>query len=376
MIESFKLPDLVLGVRIRADTTGARRAAQDLSRSVSREINRPISGTPYSGAGRASGGGLGSAMLGSGLGAMLGIRGLPAMKKVSAFNAMSASAGTRGLDVLATINELFGQKATQGYLKFMGGDKGLLSLVRQFKPAQAQAAVGIMGKIALLFGTVGSSRGILGLVSKLARATGFSKLGTISRLFPLLAKFGPIGLVLAAIAGAFMSFVKSLRAASEYIRKSALPKSSIYRRFTDQSDKVSASLTNIWRQLGLMFINVYPLVQLLESLNVTLRGLGSLTAFLTPIFKLNALINPFVWQIRLLNMALSLLPKFAGGVSLPQASPGRFAPAATEGSVEAYRIVNQSMSDYAARTATATEQSAGWLRRLATAGGLETNEIA
>jgi hypothetical protein len=68
MISSFRLPDLVLGVSIRADVTGAKQAARDLKNAVGREL-----GTTGGTTGGRGGGGLGAGLLGGVLGAgMLG----------------------------------------------------------------------------------------------------------------------------------------------------------------------------------------------------------------------------------------------------------------------------------------------------------------
>jgi len=51
MLTSLKLPDLVLGVSIRADTTGARQAARDLRNAVNREFGRAMGGPGGGGGG-------------------------------------------------------------------------------------------------------------------------------------------------------------------------------------------------------------------------------------------------------------------------------------------------------------------------------------
>jgi hypothetical protein len=70
MISTFRLPDLVLGVRIQADVTGTRQAARDLKNAVGRELG--TGGGTTGGGGGGFGGGLLGGLLGAG---MMGGRG-------------------------------------------------------------------------------------------------------------------------------------------------------------------------------------------------------------------------------------------------------------------------------------------------------------
>jgi hypothetical protein len=356
VISSFRLPDLVLGDAIKADTSGSRQAAQELKKSIQREMG-------VIGGGR--GGGMGGALLAGavagGVGGQAATAGVvPAINRVAnnwRTVALAIHQANRKIFAAAQAAASVGNIAEVTRLSdiMAGGHAGGLRAA-QARYAASKAAGGATATAAAAAGGAAataaaatSSRGIL------------ASLRSFRSIWHLI-----IGVL---IVGTIMEAVKSLLPALDYIRK--VRPQGRYGVFGEQADIMQATLRNVGVQWGLMIIQLLELDKVLAAFNDRLVQLGSLFGWIGEnkgiawLIKTLISANPNMQMLKFLNWIASQLPQGNGGIDLGAGGPGaRLGGAALEGSVEAYRTIQGTLMRYAAETAKNTKEAAGALKQI------------
>jgi len=396
----FKLPDLVLGVRIVADTSGAKKAGRDLQRAVNQGI-----GGPGGGGGR--GGGFGGTFGGSLLGTMLGGGG-----GTTNITAAAAKAGSRHIvDMLAGGNAGAGLKMgrwaqdkrlklgkpassaastaplylAEGYASY-----GAWARARRPPPIPRLAATNISGIRGSNYGVAQNTalwnktlaaqtktaaksmaaatkstiaKGVGSRTASSAMSVGMMTAMSRGNITGVLLRFGRMFWPLLIVALGYMIFSKlvlpAVKTAFGYIRKSGVTGGQ-FGEFGQQASMTPVLLKNVEVQFGLMCIQLMDLGSILENLNLILMRVSGTFAWLgeSKILKFltgtsAAIINPQAWKF--LELLSRFLPGTPGGKDLGTGSTGRLGGAFLEGSVEAYRTIQGTITMYAAQTARNTK---------------------
>jgi hypothetical protein len=261
MLTSFKLTPLVLGVTIRADTTGARLAAQQLRQAVAREFAR-VGGLgllPGGGgtAGLLGAGGGGSNALaiaaGSALGGLLG-RGRGVMPRLQLPN-LTGKAGLPDSSPI-DVKNTYGESRFGRYFRVLGEQYTASSMWE--KRLGASMISGIYA------GTTYAKRALSGVADAFGLGLGNAwEKGAIRgiratrRLWTFL-----IG---ALVIGTIQKVIQAFQPALRYIR--ATGAGGRYGEFSGQAFQTSAALKNVAVQFGLMEINVLKLNEALSGFN-------------------------------------------------------------------------------------------------------------
>lgn len=380
MISSFRLPDLVLGVAIKADTSGSRQAAQELKSSLQKEMGS-IGGR---------GGGMGSALLS---GAVAGSVVSSTANKVAATIAKtveeirkdiwkkiiaeakpSAKGPLRGGQAFSEVfardwkgpgNWRFGDwRNSLGAVQWRARQAQLSAELNPFgrKPATDISRM-VASSAAGATATAAAAAGGAAAAAAAAKKSGgiLASLRSFRSIWHLI-----IGVL---IVGTIMQVVKTLLPALDYIRK-VRPQGK-FGVFGEQADIMQATARNVSVQWGLMIIQLLELDKVLAAFNDRLIQLGSLFGWLGEnkgiAFLVKTLLsaNPNIQMLKFLNWAASKLPQGNGGIDLGAGGPSaRLGGAALEGSVEAYRIIQGTLARYAAETAKNTKEAAGALKQI------------
>jgi hypothetical protein len=169
------------------------------------------------------------------------------------------------------------------------------------------------------------------------------------------------------ITGFIVGGVKRMMSpALQYIRNTGTT-TGRYGRFSNAMEATPSALRNVNVQFGLMAIQLLNLDDAMQGFNRILVQTGSVMAWLGEQKWLKAILlsHPNVLGLRALNWALGKLPTGKGGVDLGGGGfSGRMAPAALQGSVEAYRIIQGNLMNYAAATARNTKQTVDALNKI------------
>lgn len=383
----FRLPDLVLGVSIVADTSGARQAGRDLKNAVNQGFNGPGGGG--GGGGGAGGGGLGT-FGGSLLGSLIGTGGLRDWKtaegriaKLKGFMAKpvkstlllpSPSAlvrrgrgghpGEREAQY-ATIDapNLFYKKAIPSAASVAGAAKSAAKTMAGQAKAMASGLKGVWGR----FAKTALSSGMFAALSK-------------GNIMGMLLKFGKVFwplLIVALVAALFAKVVyPAVKAAFGYIRN--VGARGKYGEFGQEAASTPTLLKNAQVQFGLMAITLLNLNSVLVNVNLGLMRLGTVFSFIAdhPLgFKMammasgiGAFIVAVPYILDLLEFVTRWIPT-TGGKDLGAGRSGKLGGAMLEGSVEAYSTIQGTMQRYAAQTAKNTKESSDALKRILARGG-------
>lgn len=367
MISSFRLPDLVLGVSVRADTSGAKQAARDLKRAVQQEF-----GGAGGGGGGGGGGGFLGATSGAAIGATFGRQIIGGIGK--AFRRSPVTASGQKLLTARRIAGLL-PPATEkqqwaGTLRWPSVPGGTLL-------PKGETAVRGGGTLLNLLSGAGLGKAFSGLGGTVKKVAGLAGLGRIAGLVGSLGKAGIIGAIIAAIALAiYISvkvYVKALKAALTYIRNSGVGtegKFGNFGRFAETLDEFSAAWANVWAQIGLAIIQIFELERILPPLTNMLIMFASALSWLSDQkwFKFmmqraaGPLADPNLWKA--MGWLMDKMPKGEGGKDLGRRMSANMAPAALEGSVAAYSMIRGTMIRYAAETARNTKVAADALQKI------------
>lgn len=363
MLTSFKLTPLVLGVTIRADTTGARQAAQELRRAVAREFARAgglgISGVPGAAAIGGGGGGAVAGLLGGAAAAsLLGGRGAP--KLLPEATALQTDY-RRSLNQLTILRGLAGASRKIAMAAF---DAKKLNWQDRWTEmmgfqAAAQAAAGVAHEYRRKLG------GAVNAGVEQGTTKGF--LASLKSNFRLFKNFWTL-IIGTLILGTIQKSIQAMQPALRYIRATGTT-TGRYGAFSQEARESASAVANVKVQFGLMTIQLLKLDEQLRGFNRLMVQLGSVMAWL----------GESEWMSRLVRLAqiiplaptylagqlMQLLPTGSGGVDLGNGLPGsRMAGAMLQGSVEAYRTIQQTMMNYAAQTARNTKDTADAVKKI------------
>lgn len=433
MISSFRLPDLVLGVRIRADVTGARQAARDLKNAVGREL-----GTGGGTTGGGTGGGFGGGLLGGLLGA--GMMGGGKLSSKAPRGIFGGGMGFKSkgkyersisdMGMLLALGDGAFSKAEIGAVEKVLGGKGLSSTAgktvtafgagklawRNKAKISGTKLAGVLNTLGvkeiaqpylsalstgLVAGAVGKSAAgpAAGLgrgskfsprmFSRIGRAAGLGGLGGLGATMMMVGRFlGPLGFALIGAALAFkmaMSFVvSSLSTATNWIRKMGIT-AGAFGNFTAQLDNFTVVWRNLKLEFGLMLIKVFDLGSLFQSMIPVIVLLSQLVKEVTETPKAQGFIKGFLLKVApwATPEGWNALGEFIGAtnpVGAPWGATGRsvpttgplagisnsvnMSPAALQGSMEASRIINQSIMSDTTQTARNTKLCADTLQQI------------
>jgi len=351
VISSFRLPDLVLGVSLKADTSGSRQAAQDLKRSIQREMG------VIGGGGR---GGLTSdvisgAVAGKVAGRMAGgVLGNAALTTTTreALAVGAAAGSTLSLSAALAASKLAGASAASVAKAVHDAAKGSIIAANSIAKGATAAGPALEAATAAAVGG-GASKGFL------------SSLRSFRSIWHLI-----IGVL---IIGTFKEAVKMLIPAFEYIRRSGA--GGKFGEAGQEWSMLSATLENVKVQFGLMAISALNIGSCLENLNRGLARLGTILGFLAehPLLTrmqiggmggLGALASIASVYLKIVDWLAQKIPT-KGGIDLGGGGlSSRMGGAALEGSVEAYRIIQGTLMRYAAETAKNTKASAEALKQI------------
>lgn len=363
MITSFKLPDLVLGVNIRADVRGAKAAARQLRNAVASEFAR-AGGAGLAGLGggaaaaAAAGGGMLAPFLGSALGSMIGTQ----------------AGGGRGM--MPFLPQLTGKAGPP--LLGLGGKPiidvrnrtGMLSWPNQFRKylRDKDLVDEMVGKLVDFAGFIG--QGARGLFTRMFTGTSAAvgkgtQVGLLSGLRKSLRLWHFLigGLIIGTVVGGAK---RMMGPALQYIRNTGTT-TGRYGAFSNAAEATPSALRNVSVQFGLMAIELLDLDKALQGFNRVLVQTGSVMAWLGQQKWLKLLLQSSgnVAWLKLINQVLNKLPTGKGGVDLGKGGfSSRMAPAALQGSVQAYSILQGNLMNYAAATARNTKQTVDALNKI------------
>jgi hypothetical protein len=362
MITSFKLPDLVLGVNIRADVTGARAAARQLRNAVASEFAR-AGGMGAAGIGAAGGaGGVGGAVLAGSAVIAQSVSGLntqldAAIASLNAWKQKVPGAPKEPtgepFDAASFINPNFGKRgggmrAGQGKGSWQNQYERVASMglvynraIRVWVPAVEKATNTATAK--------GTQTGLLKGLRKALRLWHFLIGGLI------------VGAVVGGVKGA-------LSPALQYIRNTGTT-GGRYGAFAEHAGNTPSALRNVRVQFGLMAIQLLELDQVCREFNHILVQLGSAFEWLGKQSWLKRGIEAqkySLWNLpwTVLWRALQYVPGGTGGTDLGSGNRMGFGGGALEGSVEAYRTIQGRMMDYAAQTARNTAEMSAAMQKI------------
>lgn len=366
MITSFKLPDLVLGVNIRADVTGARAAARQLRNAVASEFARA--------------GGLGLPGMGGGAGAAAGastaavLGGSAAI--ASTIHELRAQLNTQLDSAIASLNEW--KKKFPGAFKEPTGEAfDAASFINpDFKKRSGGMRAG-QGKgswqnsyerVASMGLVYNRSLKVWVPATKKAAAKAVgegTQLGLLQGLKKALCLWHFLigGLIVGLVVGGAK---RMMGPALQYIRNTGTT-TGRYGAFSNAMEATPSALRNVSVQFGLMAIELFNLDEALQDFNRILVQMGSVLGWLGEQKWLMWFIkgNPNLVLSRLVNFALGKLPTGAGGVDLGAGGlSNRLSPAALQGSVQAYSILQGNLMNYALQTARNTKQTVDALNKI------------
>ena len=366
MISSFRLPDLVLGVSIRADVRGAKQAARDLKNAVGREL-----GTTGGGSGGGGGGGFGGGLLGGVLGAGMlggGIKGKVPRANFKGGLGFKKRPGIKGyggktltssdLIQLLAMKELgFSSVELREVEKVLGSSSlsstagksitpfnaGKLAWRNKAKISGKRLAEGLHSLgikeiatpyfsalgLGLVGGAVGSgiekkagaaagigkrSKFSPRMFSRIGRMAGLGGLGGIGATMMMVVRFlGPLGFALIAAALAFkmaMSFVvSSLTTAVSWIRRMGIHHGE-FGNFSAQIDNFTVVWRNLKLEFGLFLIQVFQLGAILQNI---------VPIFASVAQAINVLANNKIFRAYM-RLAMAIIP--SGYVFNPQVWKG------------------------------------------------------
>ena len=376
MISSFRLPDLVLGVSIRADTTGARQAAQQLKAAI---------GSQFGSAGGVGGGTAGGRflgnLLGSGAGGLLGAAAtralLPAPKMKQLVATMTKTMTFEVEDGLkksarqlkTKSSGLLPYPAPLGFRKKMGTPptyniSNLAAGVGAGKAASAAAGAGAKA-------AAGSSGWWTNLGATFAG-------GHMMRGIKMAAKkFWPLLIVLLAYEFIKHVMVPAIKAATGYIRRSGA--TGYYGEYGRRISETPVLLKNVQVQFGLMAITLLDLLPIMESLNAGLMRLGTVFGWmakhpamiksqLAGMGAIGAYLVALPYVMKFVAWATKWLPDTGGQDLGTGGRSPKLAGAMLEGSVEAYSTIRGTMQRYAADTARNTRETSETLKKILARG--------
>lgn len=386
MITSFKLPDLVLGVNIRADVRGAKAAARQLRNAVASEFAR--AGGMGMGGGGGGGNGLQSgAVAGLLAGSLAGniagnaLASVEALRQKARKMRLSTTEWARG----KTAKEVFGSAR---WAKTKAASDAAWEAAVNLR--SSWDAAGITGGGASGGMRAGTGRGrwkntyeqatSMGMVynrsikvwvpeteKALKKATAkATQVGLLQGLKKALRLWHFLigGLIIGTVVGGAK---RMMGPALQYIRATGTT-TGRYGRFSNAMEATPAALRNVSVQFGLMAIQLLNLGEALQDFNRILVQLGSVLGWLGEQKWLMWFIkgNPNLVLTRLANWALGKLPTGAGGVNLGAGGglTGQMAPAALQGSVQAYSILQGNLMNYALQTARNTKQTVDALNKI------------
>jgi hypothetical protein len=142
-----------------------------------------------------------------------------------------------------------------------------------------------------------------------------------------------------------------------------------YGRFSAEAYGANVALRNVSVQFGLMAIEVFRLDAVLSDFNRALVQLGSAFAWIGKnvggLLSFLAKVTGLGLLLKAINIILKALPTGAGGVNLGAGGlSSKMAPAALQGSVQAYSILQGNLLNYAAATARNTKQTVDALNKI------------
>lgn len=341
MISTFRLPDLVLGVSIRADTTGARQAAQQLKAAVSSQFGAVAGGGTGSGFGTGLGAGIGAG-IGTGLSRSIG-RGR-----------LAAALNPKPRLLLPEPSLQMKQiAAAAGFSPSRGAAKTVAAELKAATESASKTAKGVAG--------AGGWWAALG--------ASFARGGIMRGIAMAARRFWPLLIVLVAWEFVKHVMIPAIRSAIGYIRASGAK--GAFGEVGRQASYVPVLLRNVAVQFGLMWIEMLNLLPVLEDFNAILIRMASLANFareqkwLGTAARVSMGLNPYVAWFKGINWLVQKLPLGGGGADLGSAgrSP-KLAGAYLEGSVEAYSAIRGSMQRYAADTARNTKETSETLKKI------------
>jgi len=389
MLSSFKLPDLVLGVSIKADTAGAREAARQLRTAVQSEMNKltPVGGGGGGGTGGGGGGrggGSATALAAMGIGSQVG----------SQISQITSQAGVNYHQILENINRNFPYNPVERQREQALLDQFAAGL-NQAERQREKQKVG-RAQRASLTPTYNPRSGLQGYggvpmpapidVAKSIKAGARAAAPAVTKATAAAVKNGSIkgfvssasymrgvwGLVITGIiVGAFRTAIAAMAPSLSYIRTTGTQEGR-YGDFSTNLSQIEVLLKNVGIQFGLMVIDLYELDKAMSDIIPVLVQIANLfewmgkQEWIKTIIKLNELSQV---NFQIAKWGLGFFAKGAnegtGGVDLGQGmAMSKLAGAAMEGSVAAYRTIQGTMMKYASETAKNTKEAAGALKKI------------
>ena len=391
MIPSFRLPDLVLGVALKADVSGSRQAAQDLKRSIQKEM-----GVVSGGGGGGRGGGVGGSLL----------AGAAAVSAVSAAaNKVAKTAKLRDdiwKKIIDDAKPAFrgplrgGQAFNNVFARDWKGPAGTRfgdwrnsfgAIQWRAKQAQVAAELNTLGRKPAtdISRMVATSKAASSATAATAAAAGIKAAtrsgnwwatlgasfaqGNITRGIAMAAKrFWPLLIVLLAWEFIKHVMIPAIKAAVGYIKRSGA--GGTLGEFGKRAGETPVLLKNVAVQFGLMWIELLNLLPVLEDFNAILIRVASLVNYvreqkwLSAASRMSMSLNPYVMWFKGLNWLIQKIPLGSGGADLGAGRSPKLAGAYLEGSVEAYSNIRGTMQRYAADTARNTKETSDTLKKI------------
>jgi len=400
VISSFRLPDLVLGVSLKADTSGSRQAAQELKRSIQKEMGTIGGGKGGVGSGVAAGvaagvaGNVGSRL--EGLVKQFGLeRTVMTAQNLAAVHGRAADIALAAGDMKAAVEQSLMAVSMSRLAKKAGDDmaEGMSrGMLRRLKMIAAAIAAAISGAVsyALYRIVVGSIRSALGYIKNVGAGGQYGDfreelyrirailtnvrvqfglmLIDILRLGDVLRSLQP---VLLRIVNLFMWFRESPKAQFAALLVALAAIAVALAAIVTAAGLAVAALVALagvsLAGAAIAFLAVLGVILFtVEAIVATLLTLGWLKNILSGKMPFaGGPIATMVEGLKLVGKFLNwVLPKPKAGVDLGGGLSSRMGGAALEGSVEAYRTIQGTLMRYAAETARNTKEAAGALKEI------------